>query len=90
MEKKGKLELTWTGKYLDSKLEPRILIEMENKSVYGDINQNMLIHGDNLLALKALEIQFAGTVKCIYIEIKTIGLIQRYDTHRQQNRLKTA
>lgn len=47
MEKKGKLELTWTGKYLDSKLEPRILIEMENKSVYGDINQNMLIHGDN-------------------------------------------
>ena len=46
MEKKGKLELAWTGKYLDSKLEPRILIEMENKSVYGDINQNMLIHGD--------------------------------------------
>lgn len=41
MEKKGKLELTWTGKYLDSKLEPRILIEMENKSVYGDINQNI-------------------------------------------------
>ena len=41
MEKKSKLELTWTGKYLDSKLEPRILIEMENKSVYGDINQNL-------------------------------------------------
>lgn len=41
MEKKGKLELAWTGKYLDSKLEPRILIEMENKSVYGDINRNL-------------------------------------------------
>ena len=81
MEKKGKLELTWTGKYLDSKLEPRILIEMENKSVYGDINQNMLIHGDNLLALKALEIQFAGTVKCIYIDppYNTGAAFEHYD-----------
>ena len=81
MEKKGKLELTWTGKYLDSKLEPRILIEMEYKSVYGDINQNMLIHGDNLLALKALEIQFAGTVKCIYIDppYNTGAAFEHYD-----------
>ena len=81
MEKKGKLELTWTGKYLDSKLEPRILIEMENKSVYGDINQNMLIHGDNLLALNALEIQFAGTVKCIYIDppYNTGAAFEHYD-----------
>lgn len=81
MEKKGKLELIWTGKYLDSKLEPRILIEMENKSVYGDINQNMLIHGDNLLALKALEIQFAGTVKCIYIDppYNTGAAFEHYD-----------
>lgn len=81
MEKKGKLELTWTDKYLDSKLEPRILIEMENKSVYGDINQNMLIHGDNLLALKALEIQFAGTVKCIYIDppYNTGAAFEHYD-----------
>lgn len=81
MEKKSKLELTWTGKYLDSKLEPRILIEMENKSVYGDINQNMLIHGDNLLALKALEIQFAGTVKCIYIDppYNTGAAFEHYD-----------
>lgn len=81
MEKKGKLELTWTGKYLDSKLEPRILIEMENKSVYGDINQNMLIHGDNLLALKALEIQFTGTVKCIYIDppYNTGAAFEHYD-----------
>ena len=81
MEKKGKLELTWTGKYLDSKLEPRILIEMENKSVYGDINQNMLIHGDNLLALKALEIQFTETVKCIYIDppYNTGAAFEHYD-----------
>lgn len=88
MEKKGKLELTWTGKYLDSKLEPRILIEMENKSVYGDINQNMLIHGDNLLALKALEIQFAGTVKCIYIDppYNTGAAFEHYDDGIEHSR----
>ncbi|MGN0402378.1 MAG: DNA methyltransferase, partial [Acetatifactor sp.] len=68
MEKKGKLELTWTDKYKDAKLEPRILMEVEDKSAGDSTNGNMLIHGDNLLALKALELQFAGTVKCIYID----------------------
>ena len=38
--------------------------------------QNMLIHGDNLLALKALESKYAGQVKCIYIEIIMQTLIQ--------------
>lgn len=48
MEKRGKLELTWVGKYQDEKLEPRILIEDITKS-YGDSDtENMLIHGDNL------------------------------------------
>ena len=43
MEKKGKLELTWVGKYEEEKLEPRILIEDKSKS-YGDSNtENMLI-----------------------------------------------
>ena len=52
--KKQKLELTWIGKDEELKLEPRILIEDPNKS-YGDpSSENMLIHGDNLLALKAL------------------------------------
>ena len=68
MVKKQKLELTWIGKDEEPKLEPRILIEDPEKS-YGDKNtQNMLIHGDNLLALKALEQDFAGKVKCIYID----------------------
>lgn len=68
MEKKGKLELTWVGKYEVEKLEPRILVEDKSKS-YGDQStKNMLIHGDNLLALKALENEFAGKVKCIYID----------------------
>jgi len=68
MQKKGKLELTWVGKYDEEKLEPRILIEDKTKS-YGDDNtENMLIHGDNLIALRALEQDFAGKIKCIYID----------------------
>ncbi|MCI5613470.1 MAG: site-specific DNA-methyltransferase, partial [Agathobacter sp.] len=68
MEKKGKLELTWVGKYEEQDLEPRILIEDTSKS-YGDVeSENMLIHGDNLLALKALENDFYGSIKCIYID----------------------
>lgn len=63
-----KLELTWIGKGKEPKLEPRILIEDPTKS-YGDPNsENMLIHGDNLLALKALEQNFTGRIKCIYID----------------------
>ena len=63
-----KLELTWIGKDNRPQLEPRILIEDPEKS-YGDPHtENMLIHGDNLLALKALEQKFAGKIKCIYID----------------------
>jgi adenine-specific DNA-methyltransferase len=63
-----KLELTWIGKGQEPALEPRILLHDPSKD-YGDPNaNNMLIHGDNLLALKALEQEFAGRVKCIYID----------------------
>jgi len=65
MSKPQKLELTWIGKDEQPRLEPRILIEDSERS-YGDKNSgNMLIHGDNLLALKALEQDFAGKIKCI-------------------------
>lgn len=65
---KQKLELTWIGKDKTIKVEPRILIHDETKD-YGDKNTgNMLIYGDNLLALKALEQEYAGKVKCIYID----------------------
>ena len=60
MTYKQKLELTWIGKGDEPKLEPRILLWDKDKS-YGDENtENMLIHGDNLLALKALEQEYAG------------------------------
>ncbi|MDE7165550.1 MAG: site-specific DNA-methyltransferase [Bacteroidaceae bacterium] len=76
----NKLELTWIGKYDEDKqpLEPRILIESPEHS-YGKIetgvlpngrpwNGNMLIHGDNLLALKSLEQDYSGCFRCIFID----------------------
>jgi adenine-specific DNA-methyltransferase len=66
--KSGKLELTWVGKDERVRLEPRVLVEDPSKS-YGDPNaENMLIFGDNLLALKALEQDFAGKIKCVFID----------------------
>lgn len=76
-----KLELTWVGKGEEPKLEPRILIENPNFS-FGDPNtENMLIHGDNLLALKALEQDYAGKIKCIYIDppYNTGNAFEHYD-----------
>ncbi|MCW5602437.1 site-specific DNA-methyltransferase [Nitrosomonas sp.] len=74
-DKKQKLELTWIGKDKRPKLEPRILLEDREKSYHAkqrvmenDIFDNRLIFGDNLLALKALEAEFAGKVKCVFID----------------------
>lgn len=81
MMNKQKLELTWIGKDKRPRLEPRIFLEDKNLSyqapstatsgesdVSRAFNDNLLIHGDNLLALKALEQQYAGKVKCIFID----------------------
>jgi adenine-specific DNA-methyltransferase len=75
MNRKQKLELTWIGKEHRPKLEPRILIEDPEKSYHAahrvtehDIFDNRLIFGDNLLALKALEQEFTGKVKCVFID----------------------
>ena len=72
---KTKLELTWIGKENRPKLEPRILVEDTAKSNHAafrvrgqDLFDNRLIFGDNLLALKALEAEFTGKIKCIYID----------------------
>lgn len=76
-----KLELTWIGKGQDPQVEPRILLHDASKD-YGDPNTgNMLIHGDNLLALKALEQRFAGCIRCIYIDppYNTNALNEHYD-----------
>lgn len=75
MSKKQKLELTWIGKDERPRLEPRILLEDPSKSYHAphrvsdaDVFDNRLIFGDNLLALKALEQEFAGKVKCVFID----------------------
>lgn len=82
-----RLELTWIGKDEQPQVEPRILLHDPSKD-YGDPNaQNMLIHGDNLLALKALEQQFAGQVKCIYIDppYNTGEAFEHYDDNLEHS-----
>ena len=86
--KKQKLELTWIGKDKRPRLEPRILLEDPEKSYHAkervtenDLFDNKLIFGDNLLALKALEAEYAGQVKCIYIDppYNTGNAFEHYD-----------
>lgn len=88
MPQQPRLELTWIGKDVRPRLEPRILLEDCEKSCHAaerhsdaDIFDNMLIHGDNLLALKALEQDFTGKVKCIYIDppYNTGSAFEHYD-----------
>ncbi len=87
MEHKGKLELTWVGKYDDRVIEPRILMEDREKS-YGDPrSENMLIHGDNLIALQALQQDFYGSIKCIYIDppYNTGSAFEHYDDNLEHS-----
>lgn len=81
MTRKGKLELTWVNKDARTRLEPRILVEDKGLSHGDPRTRNMLIHGDNLLALKALEQDFAGEIKCIYIDppFNTKQAFEHYD-----------
>ncbi len=91
---KNKLELTWIGKDKRPKLEPRILLEDPSKSCHAkhrvtdnDIFDNKLIFGDNLLALKALEQEYSGKVKCIYIDppYNTGSAFEHYKAGRFSN-----
>ncbi|HNO74229.1 MAG TPA: site-specific DNA-methyltransferase [Nitrosomonas mobilis] len=85
---KQKLELTWIGKEKRPALEPRILVEDSEKSHHAnhrvtnaDLFDNRLIFGDNLLALKALEQDFSGKVKCVFIDppYNTGSAFEHYD-----------
>ena len=87
MEHTGRLELTWVDKYQEKVIEPRILIEDKEKS-YGDPHsENMLIHGDNLIALQALQQDFAGKIKCIYIDppYNTGAAFEQYDDNLEHS-----
>lgn len=88
----NKLELTWIGKEDEPlAIEPRLLLDTPEYS-FGEVETgtlpngkpwpgNMLIHGDNLLALRALEENFIGAVKCIYIDppYNTGSAFEHYD-----------
>lgn len=82
-----RLELTWIGKGKEPAVEPRILLHDADRD-YGDPDaENMLIHGDNLLALKALEQEYAGRVKCIYIDppFNTGQAFENYDDNLEMS-----
>lgn len=84
---RNKLELTWIGKGKTEKIEPRVLIEDVEKS-YGDENtENILIHGDNLLALKNLEKKYTGKINCIYIDppYNTGNAFEYYDDNLEHS-----
>lgn len=85
-ERKRRLELTWIGKEDRPRLEPRILLEDPELSyakrvTENDLFDNRLIQGDNLLALKALEQEFTGKIKCIFIDppYNTGSAFEHYD-----------
>ena len=87
MQITGRLELTWVGKYEERVIEPRILLEDMSKS-YGDpSSENMLIHGDNLIALQALQQDFSGRIKCIYIDppFNTGQAFENYDDNLEMS-----
>lgn len=95
----NKLELTWIGKDDEPlAIEPRLLIDTPEYS-FGEVETgtlpngkrwpgNMLIHGDNLLALRALEENFTGTVKCIYIDppYNTGSAFEHYDDNMEHSK----
>ena len=82
-----RLELSWLGKEIRPRIEPRILLEDKELShcartkKKGDLFDNRLIFGDNLLALKALEHEFLGKVKCVVIDppYNTGSAFEHYD-----------
>jgi adenine-specific DNA-methyltransferase len=88
MTRSQKLELTWVGKDERPRLEPRILLEdpalsyhARHRVTESDRFDNLLIQGDNLLALKALEQEYAGEVKCVFIDppYNTGSAFEHYD-----------
>src|SRR4030042_3636823 len=67
------------SKNILSKSSPPIL--GGDKGVVNNYTGNMLIYGDNLLALKALEQDFAGQIKCACIDppYNTGSAFEHYD-----------
>ncbi len=94
-DRRNEPELTWAGKDARARVEPRVLVEDASLSYQsprrasgGGGFDNLLIHGDNLLALRALEHEFAGRVQCVYIDppYNTGGEFTHYDDGLEHSR----
>ena len=69
------VELQWWNKSTIKEPEPGLLLEYagisyasKRRALVADIFSNKLIYGDNLLALKALQSEFRGAVKCVFLD----------------------
>lgn len=77
--------LEWLNKNEASKAAERLpfrLMDEQGEYSYGsDDNQNMMIQGDNLDALKSLVPSFGGRIKCVYIDppYNTGNAFEHYD-----------
>lgn len=54
---------------------------LQSEAVYGEDSENLLIQGDNLLALKALRPLYEGQIKCVFIDppYNTKSSFKHYD-----------
>ena len=83
--------LNWMGREKAAKATKDVVMKIlrEEKSLgYGDAaKDNILVHGDNLEALKALLPFYAGEVKCIYIDppYNTGSAFEHYDDNLEHS-----
>ena len=100
LEKNAMLTLEWIGKNKVVNhhqevpfrvLERQYSFDEQGQHTENNDSENMIIHGDNLEALKALLPQYEGKVKCIYIVILTPILMSILSSENAQrfNQSKT-
>jgi adenine-specific DNA-methyltransferase len=81
--------LNWMGREKATKSVKEVVMKIlrEDKSLSYGSGDNVLVHGDNLEALKALLPFYAGQVKCIYIDppYNTGSAFEHYDDNLEHS-----
>ena len=81
--------LNWMGREKTTKAVKEVVMKIlrEDKSLSYGSGDNILVHGDNLEALKALLPFYAGEVKCIYIDppYNTGSAFEHYDDNLEHS-----
>ncbi len=81
--------LNWMGREKATKSVKDVVMKIlrEDKSLSYGTDDNLLVHGDNLEALKALLPFYAGQVKCIYIDppYNTGSAFEHYDDNLEHS-----